>query len=277
MNKRSFVVSPMSQKISLQAGDHYTGQITVTNSGNADFNFIVNVSPFNVSADGESFDFSTISTFSEIADWITIANPSGVIAPGKSQKITFSIDVPANAPGGGQYATIDISQATPESESGTIEDIIEIGSIIYADISGETTRDAAIIQNTIPGFITDPNASIITTFKNSGNIHEEAITTLSVKNTITGEKIFPKTNENDTFSQIIMPGTTPIISREINDLPTIGIVRVQQTIQYGGTTSTYDQTLIICPIWLLATATITIIFIVAGVCRHFFRHKKLKF
>lgn len=279
--ENAFTILPMSQNFTLVPGETYTGSITVVNPVNStsDFAYSVSVSPYNVIGEDYQADISNVSAYSKIADWITIDNPTGSVKPNESQEINFTINVPADAAAGGQYAAIMVSSdpSKQESEGVSINNVFALGSIIYADVEGEVTHEGSILQNNIPEFSTVTPVAVSALLDNHGNVHENAIFALNVTNALTGEKIFPTDeDQNNHFSEIVMPETTRYITRNIDNLPTLGIVKVEQTIYYNNEVSTVSKNIILCPIWfffLVALVIFSIIgFIVASVRHH--RRKK---
>ena len=279
--ENAFTILPMSQNFTLVPGETYTGSITVVNPVNStsDFAYSVSVSPYNVIGEDYQADISNVSAYSKITDWITIENPTGSIKPNESQEINFTINVPADAAAGGQYAAIMVSSdpSKQESEGVSINNVFALGSIIYADVEGEVTHEGSILQNNIPEFSTVTPVAISALLDNHGNVHESAIFALNVTNALTGEKIFPTDeDQNNHFSEIVMPETTRYITRNIDNLPALGIVKVEQTIYYNNEVSTVSKNIVLCPIWfffLVALVIFSIIgFIVASVRHH--RRKK---
>ena len=279
--ENAFTILPMSQNFTLVPGETYTGSITVVNPVNStsDFAYSVSVSPYNVIGEDYQADISNVSAYSKIADWITIENPTGSIKPNESQEINFTINVPADAAAGGQYAAIMVSSdpSKQESEGVSINNVFALGSIIYADVEGEVTHEGSILQNNIPEFSTVTPVAVSALLDNHGNVHENAIFALNVTNALTGEKIFPTDeDQNNHFSEIVMPETTRYITRNIDNLPALGIVKVEQTIYYNNEVSTVSKNIVLCPIWfffLVALVIFSIIgFIVASVRHH--RRKK---
>lgn len=279
--ENAFTILPMSQNFTLVPGETYTGSITVVNPVNStsDFAYSVSVSPYNVIGEDYQADISNVSAYSKITDWITIDNPTGSIKPNESQEINFTINVPADATAGGQYAAIMVSSdpSKQESEGVSINNVFALGSIIYADVEGEVTHEGSILQNNIPEFSTVTPVAVSALLDNHGNVHENAIFALNVTNALTGEKIFPTDeDQNNHFSEIVMPETTRYITRNIDNLPALGIVKVEQTIYYNNEVSTVSKNIVLCPIWfffLVALVIFSIIgFIVASVRHH--RRKK---
>ena len=130
-----FTVTPMSQRISLEAGETAEGSISVINPNDSvdDLKYKAYVAPYSVVGEGYEADLTTDSKYNMIKDWITIENPTGTIEPNKTGEIKFKIKVPGSAPAGGQYEAIIITRDddTTSSENGVaVKDIFEMASLI---------------------------------------------------------------------------------------------------------------------------------------------------
>ena len=280
--ENAFTLLPMSQNFNLEPGGTYTGSITIVNPVNStsDFSYSVSVSPYNVIGEEYQADITTISTYSRIVDWITIAEPTGTIAPNEAREIEFTIAVPEDAYAGGQYATIMVTSDPnkQESEGVSINNVFALASIIYADVTGEVTHEGSIIENNVPEFSTVTPVTISALLDNHGNIHENAIFAITATNAITGEAIFPADEDQDNhFSEIVMPETTRFITRQIDNLPFLGIVNVEQTIYYNNEVSTVTKNIIVCPVWfmfLVVLVFMSIISLIIASIKHYHRKRR---
>ena len=73
-----------------------------------------------------------------------------------------------------------------------------------------------------------------------------------------------------------MPETTHRVEREISDLPELGVIKVTQTIDYNGQTSTTETNVILCPIWFMALVALTIAAIITAVVLIVKKHRRGK-
>lgn len=276
-----FMVTPMSQRISLDPGETYTGFITIINPADAteDFNYKVTVAPYGVSGKNYDADFITTSNRTQIANWITIADPTGEIAPNGTKKIEFTITVPENASSGGQYASIMVSSndETGSKNEVAVKNVFEMASLIYADVAGETVHEGEILENNVPGFSTVVPLNVSALLSNSGNVHEDATFVLTVSNFFTGEVILPTSENEGRYSEIIMPESEKYVSREINNLPLVGVVKVDQTIYYNGEKSIVEQNVLICPIWFMLLVLFTIGALITIIVKIVVRAKRKKY
>lgn len=275
-----FTLLPMSQTISLEAGEVYHGSVTVSNPADAvnDFYYKAGVSPYGVVGEEYTADLATESDRTQIVDWITIEEPSGSLKPNEVREIKFTITVPETAPAGGQYAAITVaSDSDSAQDSGvSVHNIFEMGSVIYADVAGEDIHDGAILDNHVPGFVLSTPVDFAVTLNNNGNIHETATVSLSIKDAITGNQIIPSDEDPGTYTEYIMPETTRLISRNVDNLPIVGVVNVTQKVFYNGDVSEVEQTMVICPIWFMVTVAVAIGALMAIVARAIIKRKRKK-
>ena len=261
----SFVVSPMTQKIYLTPGETYQGEIIVANplASTMDFSYKAVLRPYSVDRNYNA-DLETITDWSNIVSWTSLRNTEGTLKPNESAKVKYTIRVPDTAPGGGQYMVIGISsnEEITASSGASIQNSYEMGSIVYAEIAGETTHEGKIVENSATGFVATGAPSVKLVFTNDGNVHEAATVSLSVKNKISGDMIVPNDENDGEISVVVMPDTTRELVREIEGVDTLGIYEVSQKTEYMGETSEMTTTLVMCPLWFIALIFITIMMFV---------------
>ncbi len=248
-----FSMSPMKQSIVLDPGESYQSSITISNPGTntSDFAYEVSISPFFVNEDYQSV-FESNGSYSQIVDWITLDSPStGVMAPNESREIFFTINVPSWAPAGGQYASIVVSSGdNPLSEGMTINEKVAIGHIIYAEITGETSKQGDFVEMSVPGFIFSGYIGGSSAIRNNGNTHGVATYTLQVYPLFSDEEIY--SNAEEPYTHIIMPGRTYYDNDTVwPGTPAIGIFNVVYTVEYEGVTEQVSKMVIKCPVYLL--------------------------
>ena len=276
----AFTLMPMSQKISLKPGEVYEGSVKVINPSYAteDFEYKAEVTPYGVVGQEYTADLLSESDRTQISKWVKIQNPTGSIKPNESEEIKFTITVPENVPAGGQYATIAISSNKKASDADgvSVQNVFEMASIIYADIAGETVHDGKVLENNVPGFVLTNPVKISALLNNNGNVHETATFTIQVSDVFTGRVILPTDENSGIYSEYIMPETTRFTEREVSDLPALGIVKINQTINYNGQVSTVEKNVFICPIWFLILMILTVAAIITAIVMLIRKHRRNK-
>ncbi len=268
----------MTKRVELKAGRIFESILTVSNPKDATSNikFKVEVSPYSVNGEEYSVDFSNKNDHTLITDWIKLDKTSGVLKPGESMKIPYSIIVPQNAPAGGQYAAILVSL---DNETGTssgiaVENVFEMASVIYADVSGETKHEGEITGNTVPGFVTNLPLVVESDFKNDGNVHEVAMVSVEVRSIFSSDPLYPIKGESGSLEETIMPDTNRHVSRDVSGISPLGIYTVKQAITYMGETSVVEKTVIACPIWFMVLLFLTLCSIIYSVYKALQRRKR---
>jgi len=270
----SMFVSPMSQKILLVPGERFEGTILISNGSSAtgDLNFSLEVGAYNRSRDEGGIDDYTLVNTKErtghniMMDWITLNKKSGVIHPNSQEEISFTIDVPKNAPAGAQYASILVSNepnnsGASESDKGgaTIKDVTRMVSAIIANVAGQTVEKGSITDNSFPSFLTTGPLEATSMVRNDGNIYTDAEYILQVWPAFSDEEIC--TNEEKPDTNLVLPDTERYYMQQCN-LPMVGIFRAKQTVKIFGEVSTLEKTIVVCPLWLMFLIVFVIILII---------------
>ena len=268
----AFSVSPMKQTITLQPGDTYSGRIKAfvmdeSNGGNTT-HYEAWVAPLTIDDANESYTptFNKTSDWTDIVNWATVSDEdetakygdkvTGVIEPGEAVDFTYTVKVPEDVRGGGQYFGVIIQQVpNPNAEdSGNvgIKNNIQIASVIYAEIAGDIKISGSITDNNVPGFLLNPPLTTSFFAKNDGNTHSEVTYYMQVFPLFSNEEVY--TTEDNPGSNYVLPGTSRYIEQSWENTPAVGIFRVRQTVYYDSTDnepSITEKIVIICPIWLL--------------------------
>jgi hypothetical protein len=272
-------VSPPYQKMILIPGEVYNGYLSVSNASSSTRNlkYAVEVGSFSQRGDGGSkddygsMDHISKTSYNQIMDWIKIEKTEGEVEPGKDENIKYSIEVPKNAPAGGQYATILVIDETTSGLPGegniSIDQKFQFASIIYAEVAGETKEDGEILENNMPSFLLNGPFEATSMVKNKGNVHTDAEYVLQVTPFFGGDDYC--NNEEKPETSLILPETERYHAQTC-DLPAVGIFKAKQTVKIFGETSIVERTVIMCPLWLLFIILFVVILIIVWV---FFRVK----
>lgn len=276
----SFSVTPMSNTIELKPGETYEGDILVSvpEASTSDFNYKVEVMPYGVIGNDYNADFTSSSKNTEMVNWVKVTNPTGTIAPNGKTHLKYTITVPGDAPGGGQYAALLIGKndSASVSDGVGVQDVYSIASLIFAQIDGEIIHEGEVIENSVPGFVTNFPAVASVMLKNDGNVHEPANVYLKIKNVLNGQVVYPKEGDSGGINEEIMPGTTRYMTKNIQDISPLGIYEVTQTIDYLGTQHVTTQTMIACPIWFMFLLFVMVCSIITFIISRVLKRKKTK-
>jgi len=275
----TFLVYPMSQKISLKPGEVYHGSINVAipAAATGDFRYKIHLYPYSVSGEDYEADLETISSLNDILGWTKLERTGGSLSPNESQKIDFTLSVPSDAPAGGQYLAIGVSSdASVDSENIAVENIFEMASVVYAEIEGKTVHEGEILENYVPSFVTAGAPMTMVTLSNRGNVHETATVTVKIKNILTGQELEMTEDGKNTYESIVMPKTTRQVVRSFDDLPALGVFEVVQDVDYIGQTSNFTTVMLICPIWFMVLVIVLVGAIIGAISGIFYSKQKRK-
>ena len=143
-------------------------------------------------------------------------------------------------------------------------------------MDGEIIHKGEVVENNVPGFVTDPKINVSSLIANEGNMHEIASIAITVKNVFTGETLASAELDNGVYAELIMPDSQRFINKEVDGLPMMGIINVQQKIYYNGETSTVEKNVLICPIWFLILVALVMMAVVAKILKVIRKHRKKK-
>ena len=273
----SFTVSPMDENLVLNPGDSYSSSITVYISEQYEtkVKYKAEIAPYFVDDDYKN-DFSNeYGEKNEIVKWITINNnQEAILSPGEKSVVTYTINVPSSAAGGGQYAAILVSaeawdeNSKNESDNKNNNDQVGVGLIeekkiahrIFVEVAGNVTRQGEIDDLEVPGFLLNGDIIATSKVKNTGNTHGEAKYKLQVFPLFSSEEVY--TNEEDPATRTILPGRTLLNELTWDKTPAIGIFNVVYTVEFEGVTAQVKKMVIKCPIWLLFIIIFAVILII---------------
>ena len=266
-------VSPASQQLgTLKPGEIKQGSFRVQNIGTNAFDFKIYAAPYSVS--NESYDptFDASSDYTKISNWFTFNTTSGHLDPNSEATIEYTVKVPQNAPGGGQYASIMVENASSENSSNTIREVTRIGMLIYSHIDGKINHCTKILENSLPFILFNPPISGTSRVENCGNTDEDVKYVLRVFPFFSKEEVY--TNEENPTYRTTLPNTKRLSKETWEKSPGIGIFWVEQDITFGSAHNTSRKLVILCPIWLIVLLVLFILSVIFWLVSKKYENKK---
>ena len=270
---KAITISPPAISLNLAAGEVQTGEIIVLNPSDSteDMDYLARVTPYSVQNDDYSANFSAETAYTDIANWLTLENASGTLAPGETAKVKYTITVPESAPAGGQYCTISVQSLAGSGE--TVNESFEIASIIFAKVSGEIDETGEILELSSPGVVFVTPVKTTLSLKNSGNVHLVAQIETKVTSIFTGESIFATESLQ---TETVMPGTSRSATYIFDEFPELGLFQYSQTVTYAGEVKTDSHLIFVCPIWFSILSVVAFSSIVALIVSRIRRTRRKK-
>lgn len=253
-------VAPMTQKLIINPGDSYQASFRMSNpsSSTQDTYYKLEVEPFYTTESGETI-YAAEGEYGAIANWTTFDIPTeGKLEPNENKIVNFSINVPENAPAGGQYMSISVTASgkpfdedDTDGMSGntTIKEEKRMAHKVYTEITGNTIKQGEISDVNLPSFLLSGNITGSASVKNTGNVHGDATYTLQVFPLFSSEEAY--TNEEKPEEVTILPDRTVYHQTSWDKTPSMGIFNVVYTVRFGESMEQISKMVIVCPIWLL--------------------------
>jgi hypothetical protein len=223
----SMTLSPVRGKEKLEPGKRYSGSFTISNTGTMPFDFRVYVKPFAIGVDcvdryEESNDFNMMTR------WVNFdQNNYYGIQPDQVQTVNFHIDVPKDAPAGGQYVVIFAEQGDFDPNSGAAIGVNKrIGYKFYADLGGTNVTAGKVESVNQKGLFWNPPIVSSSHVRNTGNIDFVEKHTITITG-LNGEEVYTKSQE-----LTVLPDTCRKIEHKWDGTPSFGIFWVENRIEF---------------------------------------------
>jgi hypothetical protein len=205
-------------------------------------------------------------TKSDLAGWFTI--PSSVtLAPGQSENVPFTLNVPQGAPAGGHFAVIWWNTASVGTSTGNTSIVTRAGILVYLNVTGQINESASIANFAPTGggrlFDHFPSSFDIT-FNNTGNDYLQPVGGIVIKNMF-GATVGSFSVNKDGGAQIL-PQSSKDLPVTVESAPGsfgFGVYRAELTLQYGETGKEIDASYTFVVItWQLVLIVLVILFLI---------------
>jgi hypothetical protein len=252
-------MSPTSKRQQLKPGSQLNDTFTVINDGQTAYDFKVYASPYYVKNEQYEPLFNTQAGQRDASPWVQFQQKNFTLNPGQRLEVPYTILVPANTAPGGHYAVLfaeTISKANPRTTG--IGRNKRVGSVLLANVEGTVKRSGSVIDNSTSFLQLSPPLTASLRIRNDGNIDFDSKVTMQVYDVLGRLKY----RTQNTF--VIFPNTTRRTQVVWNEVPFVGIYRVNQTAELLGRTETSSKYVLIMPSWMIITLIIIIGATVAG-------------
>lgn len=273
-------VRPGGQDIELIPGERYTGSIKVANIGRLAFNLTASVSPYQALNENYDPDFVTENNFTKLYNWISFVQTTYHLEPGETVELEFEIDVPDDAPSGGQYAAILVKTEDGKEASATMQVASQLASFLYAHVAGEDHEAGSVTNQTLPSFLLGSPFTSSVTVQNDGNVDFRFEHTLTIHDYFTNREVFnpDSVDENNQAlgiaNPIVLPGTSRTNTLTWEGAPQLGLFRAISRVTYLGEENVKEQVVFICPIWLAVAVVFFVVLMVLWIILRIRKHQQ---
>lgn len=262
-------ISPVSNRITLEAGETSEYEMTVENIGAKAFSYKVYAAPYSVTSGSYELNFNNETPRTQITRWISFKNKNGKwtdgyttkIKPGKKHTVHYRVVVPKDIPEGGQYATI-FAESIPNDDASTsgttgIKTVSRVGLVIYARTNGVTNESAEISDHYLTNFLTEGSIDSGAKIANNGNTDFEATYSLVVK-TLFGKTLYEKSVVND-----VLPDTSRDVQLAWEDTPLFGVFHVTSGVSALSQTDNKVKIVLVIPVFMIIITIILLTILIA--------------
>lgn len=260
---------PSEQELDLKPGQHFEGSVVVYNVGKIPFQFKASVAPYQVKNDDYEQDFVSSSESTAMANWIKLPQTEFAVKPNQSAEVEFTIDVPDDIPGGGQYAAIIIRSEKDQQHQSGVDVIGQLAALLYVHVDGAELRlGGEIKEYELPSLMFGNKFEIKSVVENTGNVDFRVTETLSIKDFFTNREAMSPESVNEagypigTISAAVLPGTARDFTMSWKDAPELGFFKVRHTISYLDQEQITEKVVLVCPLWLIVFVGILLVLMV---------------
>lgn len=183
---QSFQISPPTANYAGEPGTSVKGVIKVTNLTDAPMT--LTISKENFVAKGEEGEIELVDQAAplySLAPWFRLSS-TRLELPGRTTKeMPYFIDIPAGAEPGGRYGSIVFSSVPAPLPSGVSGAAVQqtIAAAIFLRINGRATEELSVASFTSDkSFYQSGPVQLTTRVKNTGNVHEKPMGSITIKN-----------------------------------------------------------------------------------------------
>lgn len=272
-------IKPAEQELELAPGTTTVGSLKVQNIGRLGFTVRMSVRPYQVTNEEYDPDFYTENSYTLLKNWITFNEPEFYLEAGQEKEVFYTVKVPNDISGGGQYAAIIVETRDGMDPNATFRVVSQLVSLIFAHVSGEEHVGGVLMSHSLPGFILGSDFSSSATIKNDGNVDFRATQTLTIydffRNTVVFSPDYTDANGKTPAraTPIILPETSRSSRLTWEGAPQLGVFRAVQTISFLDEEYTFEQIVFICPLWLAGVVVFIVVLMLFWVILRI-RHRK---
>jgi len=240
-------LSPVKGYEKLDPGEKFKGSFNITNTGTETVDLHVYVKPFGVDK-GCTENYEIDSEWTQMTGWTNLEQSNyHDVKPEQTVVVNFSIEVPKNAPDGGQYVIIFVELGKFDKISGAAIGVTKrLGYKFHADLGGKKHQSGKVESLEQLSWYWEPPINSISQVRNNGNIYFTSTHKYSVKS-LTGKVLYETSVDQD-----ILPDTCRKMKMEWDKTPAFGLFWVENEIEFLGKEQfSSNKLVIVVPIYVV--------------------------
>ena len=252
--KTHIQLSPTKDRQELKPGQQFEGSFNIYNRGTEPFDFKVYVRPLTINENCTE-NYEIPSDYTKMTEWVNLErNNYYNLKPEEVQNVKFTIDVPKNAPAGGQYVVIFAETGKIDSSGNMAINVNErVGYKFYADLGGQNREAGQVVSVKQGAWFWEPPINGYSEVRNSGNVDFAETYTYTITG-LTGKKVYEHAQTED-----VLPETCRRIRQEWKQTPAFGVFWVENKINFLNKEQFKEKKLVIViPIYIVVIFSIVI-------------------
>ncbi len=223
---QDLTISPAVSQIKVNPGQSVSGSFLIINQGDGTYSFNVYATPYNVTGQDYTPDYKAIPGAVDVSSWFKFSIESGSVAPGQTEKVNYTLSVPAGTQDGGYYAVAFGQTNNPKALIGvTINE--RVGMLFLMQV-GDKVVKKGLLQTWQSNFFQSPPLTSNIKIENSGSIYFRANFQYKVSD------LFGNTKYLLNGQKFILPQTVRNLSLPWNKSPSFGLFKVSGNVNFLG-------------------------------------------
>ncbi len=243
----SITLSPTSKRYDVKAGTSITDELVVLNDGEVPFNFSVYANPYAVDPVTYNPDYSSTKANADVYRWVSFAKTDYRADVRETVKVPFTVNVPKTASPGGHYGVVFAEVQPNEDVEQTISRKKRVGMIIRVTVDGKVNLAGTTKSIETNWFQNKAPLTSNVTVENSGNTDFDTTVRYDVQD------IFGNPRFQQTQSYVVFPETTRPIKVVWEDVPWLGLYKVNVAVTALDETTEHSSYVLMAPTWFVYT------------------------
>lgn len=264
----SMTISPVSNKLTVDAGATVEGKITIVNDGSQGYDFILYARPYSIIDNQyDNPNFTQVTATTDVYKWVSFPQTKYYIEAGATVTAPYTIRVPKDAAPGGHYG-VAFAETQPLSQQPAGSMILRkkrAGSILYVTVNGDYKLSGQVQDWSIPSWQSLPPLRASVSTRNDGNADFTDTARLVVKD------VFGKTKYDVKKEFQVLPGTTRTMDLEWAKALWFGFYKVETHQEFLGKSYKHEGYVLMMPRFV---PILLVVMIVTGILYAYLRRRK---